>query len=129
MTTKTNKTKLVLRHLLNRQTITSMEAISLYGATRLSSIIFRLRKRGFDIKTSPKKTIDKYGNTVIYGQYVLNVSELGVNEIETIFHNIVYEKTSDLESKQEFIKKTKVNFDFFKNKLNVYLKKFKRKID
>ena len=39
-----NKTALVLNHLLKYGTITSWEAIQKYRATRLSSIIYNLRK-------------------------------------------------------------------------------------
>ena len=41
---KTTKLQKVLEHLQKNNTITSMEAIDLYGATRLSDIIFKLRK-------------------------------------------------------------------------------------
>lgn len=44
--------KEVLKHLQINRTITSMEAINLYGATRLSAIIFNLRKKGYNIKTN-----------------------------------------------------------------------------
>ena len=39
---KFNKTEKVLEHLKEYGTITSLEAIDLYGATRLSAIIFNL---------------------------------------------------------------------------------------
>ena len=48
---KTNKTEKVLEHLQKYGYITSLEAIELYGATRLSDIIFRLRKRNYNIST------------------------------------------------------------------------------
>lgn len=41
----TNKTALVLNHLQKKKTITSWEAIELFGATRLSAIIYNLRKK------------------------------------------------------------------------------------
>lgn len=41
----------VLQHLLGGQSITPLEALELYGSFRLSSIIFRLRERGYDIRT------------------------------------------------------------------------------
>ena len=46
-----SQSKLILKHLQVHKTITSMEAISLYGATRLSAIIFDLRKAGHNIVT------------------------------------------------------------------------------
>lgn len=41
----------VLKHLQEYGSITSWEAIEEYGATRLSAIIYNLRKKGFKIKT------------------------------------------------------------------------------
>lgn len=41
----------VLLHLLSGRTITQLEALRLYGSFRLSSIIFRLRDQGYDIRT------------------------------------------------------------------------------
>ena len=41
----------VLLHLLSGRTITQLEALRLYGSLRLSSIIFRLRDQGYDIRT------------------------------------------------------------------------------
>lgn len=40
------KTQKVLNHLRENGSITSWEAIQQYGATRLSAIIFNLRKKG-----------------------------------------------------------------------------------
>ena len=52
-----NKTQAVLEHLKNHVGITSMEAIDLYGATRLSAIIFNLRKYGYNIKSQLLKLL------------------------------------------------------------------------
>jgi hypothetical protein len=46
------KTKKVANHLVNKSSITSWDAINLYKATRLSAIIFNLKKRGFIISTT-----------------------------------------------------------------------------
>lgn len=67
----TNKTQLVKEHLLNHGSITSWEAIEEYGATRLSSIIFNLRKIGYDIETRDIVFQDRYGNTGTYAKYIL----------------------------------------------------------
>ncbi len=69
---KLNKTEKVLEHLKEHGTITSLEAIELYGATRLAAIIFTLRKRGFDIDTEGIPFIDRFGVKSHYGKYVLN---------------------------------------------------------
>lgn len=66
-----DKTSEVLKHLKVKGSITSMEAIKLYGATRLSAIIFNLRKKGYDIVTHNCETIDRYGHTCTFAKYVL----------------------------------------------------------
>ena len=69
---KVTKLQKVLEHLQQNGTITSIEAIELYGATRLSDIIFNLRKRGYIIETQMLDTIDRYGNSCHYGKYFLH---------------------------------------------------------
>ena len=71
-TKKITKTMMVLNHLKKHGEITSMEAIENYGATRLSAIIFNLRKKGYDIDTVDVHGVDRYGNSVTYGRYILN---------------------------------------------------------
>lgn len=68
---KINQRKVVLNHLQVHKTITSMEAFSLYGATRLSAIIFDLRKSGYNIITNMLVMKNRYGNTVSYAEYEL----------------------------------------------------------
>ena len=68
---KMSQSKEVLKHLQVHKTITSMEAINLYGATRLSAIIFDLRKAGYNIVTHTKITKNRYGNTTPYAEYEL----------------------------------------------------------
>lgn len=43
--------KLVLQRLLEKKTITSWEAITDFRCTRLSAVIFDLRKEGYNIDT------------------------------------------------------------------------------
>lgn len=69
---KTNKTEKVLEHLEKYGCITSLEAIEKYGATRLSAIIFNLRKRGYDIDTVDLPFTDRFGTKSHYGKYILN---------------------------------------------------------
>ena len=66
---RTNKTQQVLRHLQTKGTITSMEAYDLYGATRLSAIIFNLRVH-YIIDTVDMEIVDRYGNTCHFAKYV-----------------------------------------------------------
>ena len=64
----TNKHKEVLKHLQKKKTITSMEAIEQYRATRLAAIIFDLRKR-YNIDTLMIDDTDLYGNHTRYAKY------------------------------------------------------------
>lgn len=66
----TNKTTEITRHLLEKKNITSMEAIELYGATRLSGIIYNLRRKGYQIVNKEEMTIDRYGNECRYVRYI-----------------------------------------------------------
>lgn len=66
---KTSKTKKVLRHLQEHHSITSWEAINEYGATRLSAIIFNLRKK-HNIKSVSKIFTDRYGDKSTFVEYI-----------------------------------------------------------
>ena len=70
-----NKTTAVLSHLMDNGSITSIDAIERYGATRLSAIIFNLRRRGYDIETVTMGMTDRYGYAVNYAKYVLHEKE------------------------------------------------------
>lgn len=69
---KTNKTKLVKKWLLKKKSITTFQAFELFGATRLSAIIYALRKDGMAIRTVPVKFKDRYGHTCIIAKYKLS---------------------------------------------------------
>ena len=76
---KLTKTKMVKQHLRGGKTITSLEAINLYSATRLSAIIFCLREKGHNIVTIPITIKDRFGNSCQYAKYKL----LDVELVET----------------------------------------------
>ena len=65
------QTNAVLMHLKNHGHITSMEAIHLYRATRLSDIILRLRTK-HEIETAMKESAveNEYGCKSRYAEYV-----------------------------------------------------------
>ena len=75
--TKTEKVKI---HLENVGHITSLEAIELYGATRLSAIIFNLRKRGMNIDSERIDFTDRFGNAAHYAKYIFKGEENGNNK-------------------------------------------------
>lgn len=59
----------VMFHLKENGNITSYEAITLYGATRLAVIINRLRNRGYHIETKNVTKQNRFKNDVTYAVY------------------------------------------------------------
>jgi len=53
----------ILAHLKKHKTIKPLQALSLYGCYRLSSIINRLREDGVNIATEIKEAKGKFGKT------------------------------------------------------------------
>lgn len=72
------QTKAVLEHLQKHGHITSYQAIELYGATRLSDIIYRLRHDGYTIITELMRVNTRFGNETSVAKYILK----GGKEIE-----------------------------------------------
>ena len=69
---KKTQNERILRYLkTHKRGITSIQAIELFGATRLSDIIFRLRKAGYDIETEQITKKNRYGHTTTYACYKL----------------------------------------------------------
>lgn len=73
MSTKTTNVK---EHLEKQGSITIWEAIQLYGATRLSAIIYNLRKRGYKINNNWKEETDRNGEKTRYVEYKLDVEQM-----------------------------------------------------
>ena len=65
------QTERIYRHLERGKGITSMEAINLYGITRLSAKIFDLKKAGYDIVDEWEESLNRYGDKVRYKRYFL----------------------------------------------------------
>jgi hypothetical protein len=61
------KISMIKSHLYEKGNISSLEAINLYNATRLSDVIFKLKQKGLDITTTP----ETYGRSR-YVRYHLN---------------------------------------------------------
>lgn len=68
----TNQKQEVLRHIKRYGSITSMEAFEKYGITRLSAIIYILR-REYEIVTIMRTSINRYGNEVNFAEYRMAV--------------------------------------------------------
>lgn len=71
MKKKSNQINDIINHLIKYNKITSMEAFKKYGATRLSGIIFKLKRRGFDIFSERVIGKNRYGNNSPYVIYHL----------------------------------------------------------
>lgn len=63
-----NKSEKIIKHLKEHKEITPWDAIYKYNYTRLSDIIFRLRRKGYDIETINEKNADGRGT---HARYVL----------------------------------------------------------
>lgn len=72
----TTQRRAILEHLREYGSITSKEAFELYGATRLSAIIFDFRRRKLNIVTEMCETTNRYGNKVRYAKYIYTQEEL-----------------------------------------------------
>lgn len=70
---KESQRKVILKYLQEhpKYGITSYEAFSFFGITRLASIIFDLRKLGYNIEIHLISIINRFGNRCQYAQYIL----------------------------------------------------------
>lgn len=66
-----NQNKIILNHLRKYKGITSMQAFTVYGITRLSARIHDLREEGYEISMIWEYSTNQYGNQVRYGKYFL----------------------------------------------------------
>lgn len=72
MEKKRSKQDMVLDYLKsNKRGISQREAIEKYQAYRLSGIVFRLKKRGYNIVTNMEVSKNLDGSTSNYARYVL----------------------------------------------------------
>ena len=61
----------VLKYLQTHKGITSMQAFEKFGATRLSAIIFDLKRKGYNIVTIMRDGENRYGESVRFAEYRL----------------------------------------------------------
>ena len=72
MEKKRSKQDMVLDYLKsNKRGISQREAIEKYQAYRLSGIVFRLKKRGYNIITNMEVSKNLDGSTSNYARYIL----------------------------------------------------------
>lgn len=67
---KMTKQSKVAYHLKDLGSITSWEAIEQYGATRLSAIIYNLKKKGWVFDDETIEWTDRYGDTTHFKRYI-----------------------------------------------------------
>lgn len=67
----------VKMHLINKHSITSMEAIKTYGITRLAAKIHTLRREGMTIETQSIVHKNRFGNKGQHAKYIL-ISNRGI---------------------------------------------------
>ena len=72
---KISKKDKILKHLKEKGNITSWDAIFKYKATRLSAIIFNLRKEGYNIVSLSESHTNNEGETTHFVRYVLKTKE------------------------------------------------------
>jgi len=65
------KTQAVKDHLKINGSITTWQAIQMYGETRLSAVIHNLREQGWDIESVWKEGTDRNGNESRWVEYIL----------------------------------------------------------
>lgn len=66
-----SQTEAILAHLKTHGNITARQSDRLYGASRLSAIIFVLRGRGYRIITEPVPVKTRFGRKTNIGKYIL----------------------------------------------------------
>lgn len=70
---KMTQNKKILHYLeTHKRGITSMDAFTKFGITRLASRVHDLRQMGYPVITSIVQTTNKDGNVVRYARYTLN---------------------------------------------------------
>ena len=71
-----NKEQRLMRYLSDYGTITSIEAIAELGDTRLAATICDLRKKGYNIVDTWEERVNRYGETVRFKRYSLQVGKI-----------------------------------------------------
>ena len=79
---KTTQCDMILRHLRDYGSITSLEAITEYGILRLASRISDLKNQGHNIVSETATGKNRYGEKIRYSVYRL------IEEKESNYHGI-----------------------------------------
>lgn len=71
---KVSQVKLIAEHLIKYGSISTIEAISLFGCTRLSARIWDLRHEGWAITSEPASSKNRYGHNSNFAVYRLEAT-------------------------------------------------------
>ena len=71
MKKKSQKSEILKYLKTHKRGITSLQAIELFGATRLADIIFRLQKEGYEFEKEDVTRKNRYGHVVTFVRYKL----------------------------------------------------------
>ena len=71
---KTTQEQIVKDHLKTGQRLSAIEAINIYGITRLSGIIFKLRGKGYAIETQNLQCKTRQGNPTTVALYKMRTN-------------------------------------------------------
>lgn len=66
----------VLDHLLSGKELSSIQAINLYGVTRLGAVILNLKKEGYVINSRREKVKNRFGHTSTPSIYSISKESL-----------------------------------------------------
>ena len=66
---KKSQRSAVLGYMMNHEFITAEEAFTLFGVTRISSVISDLRDKGYLIETVMVEHVNRFGNPCKYGRF------------------------------------------------------------
>lgn len=69
-TKRITQEEMIRKHLNKKGSITSWEAIKLYGCTRLSAKIYNLRNEGLKIRTEHVTKKNRFGYLVTFAKYI-----------------------------------------------------------
>lgn len=68
---KLNQRELVLKYIADFGSITSIQAYQDLGITQLATRIKELKEQGYEFKTEPQKSKNRYGKPVHFVRYYL----------------------------------------------------------
>ena len=77
-----NQKEVVLEHLKTGKQLTQEQAYELCGSQRLGSIIYNLRKKGYNIYNIDAKGKNRFGNNTNFVKYMLTNTKEECNIIE-----------------------------------------------